>query len=295
MEQPLPPNGCCNLGSFDLSKFYKDEKFDFDLFEYAIRLGVRYLDRVIDINKYPTEEIEQWAKENRPIGPGVMGLADLFLLEKVAYGSKESLLIIDEIFGFMQKIALDESEKLGEKLGIPLQCQKLPKPRRNITVMTVAPTGTIALIAGCNSGIEPIFSEFTTRKDNTGTYQMFHPEYEKEYFRCAVASNGSEEVSWKEHILVQNEVQKFVDSGVSKTINFPNKTRKETIADSFMFAYKLGSVKGMTVYRNGSREVEVLSPKNLKHDKCPVCGAELVRESGCKHCSECDFSVCEIG
>jgi ribonucleoside-diphosphate reductase alpha chain len=224
-----------------------------------------------------------------------MGLADLFLLRKTPYGSKESLAIIDEVFGFMRKIALDESEKLGEKLGVPSQCQKLPNPRRNITTLTVAPTGSIALIAGCNSGIEPIFSEFTTRKDNTGTYQIFHPDYEEPYFRCAVASNGAEEVTWKEHILVQNQVQKYIDSGVSKTINFPNKTHRDTIADSFMFAYDLGYVKGMTIYRNGSREIEVLSPKNLKKDKCPVCGEELIKESGCKHCSSCDFSVCEIG
>jgi len=128
----------------------------------------------------------------------------------------------------------------------------------------------------------------------TGTYQIFHPDCETDYFRCAVSSNGAQEVTWKEHILVQTQIQKYVDSGVSKTINFPNKTHRETIGDAFILAWKL-KAKGITVYRNGSREKEVLSPKNIKKDKCPVCDADLIKEAGCKHCSKCDFSVCEIG
>lgn len=293
-EQPLPPNGCCNLGSLDLSKFYRNGAFDFDLFEKAIRLGIRFLDQVIDRNIYPTIEIEQWAEDNRPVGLGTMGLADLLLLEKIAYGSKECLDYIDKIYSFMLYIAEDESEKLGALLGIPKACEFLPKPRRNITVTTVAPTGTIGLLAGVHgSGCEPIFSEFTTRQDTTGTYQIFHPNYEEPYFRCAVSSNGATEVTWKEHVLVQTQIQKYIDSGVSKTINFPNKTHRETIGDAFMMAWKLGA-KGITVYRNGSRSVEVLSPKNLKNDKCPLCGSELVKESGCTHCSQCDFQGCEI-
>jgi ribonucleoside-diphosphate reductase alpha chain len=250
---------------------------------------------VIDVNLYPNEEIKEWAENNRPIGLGTMGLADLFLLEKIAYGSKESLNYIDKLYGFMQKVTYDESEKLGEQFGIPKDCEFLPVPRRNQTGNTVAPTGSIALLAGCHgSGCEPVFSEFMTRSDKTGTYQIYHPDCEQPYFRCAVASNGAQEVTWQEHVQVQSRIQKYIDSGVSKTCNFPKYTRKDTFAEAFMMAWKLGA-KGLTGYRNGSREVEVLSPKNLKQDKCPVCGAELVKESGCKHCSKCDFSVCEIG
>jgi ribonucleoside-diphosphate reductase alpha chain len=226
-----------------------------------------------------------------------MGLADLLLLEKIAYGSKESLAYIDKLYGFMKEISEHESEMLGREFGVPEACKYLPVPRRNITVNTVAPTGTISLIAGTHgSGCEPIFSEFTTRKDNTGTYQIYHPDYEQPYFRCAVASNGAQEVTWREHVLIQTQIQKYIDSGVSKTCNFPKMTRRETIGEAFMMAWKLGA-KGITVYRNGSREVEVLSPKNLKQDKCPMpgCDGDLVKESGCKHCSKCDFSVCEIG
>lgn len=294
-EQPLPPNGCCNLGSLDLSKFIINGEMDYQLFEKAIRLSMRFLDKVIDKNQYPTPAIETWAKENRPVGLGVMGLADLFLSKQIAYGSKKSLDEIDNIFSFFYNIALDESIKLGEKFGIPEQCQKLRIPRRNITVTTVAPTGTISIMAGCNSGIEPIFSEITTRKDTTGTYQLYHPDHDKEYFRCAVSSNGGKEVTWKEHILIQNQVSKYIDSGVSKTINFPTSTHRDTVFDAFMFAWELPYIKGLTIYRNGSREVEVLSPKNLKKDKCPICGGDLISESGCKHCISCDFSVCEIG
>lgn len=223
-----------------------------------------------------------------------MGLADLFLLEGIAYGSKESLEYIDKLYGFMLRVAEDESVKLGEQFGVPYACKFLPVPRRNITVTTVAPTGTISLLAGVHgSGCEPIFSEFTTRTDQTGTYQIYHPDYEKPYFRCAVASNGAVEVTWQEHVLVQTRIQKYIDAGVSKTINFPEGTHRKTIGDAFMMAWELGA-KGMTAYRNNSRKIQVLTPKNLKEDKCPVCGADLIYESGCKHCSKCDFSACEI-
>jgi ribonucleoside-diphosphate reductase alpha chain len=294
-EQGLPKNGACNLGSLDVSKFFVDGAFDWEKLEVAIRLSMHFLDQVIDVNIYPNEDIKQWTEENRPVGLGTMGLADLLLLEKIAYGSKECLNYIDKLYDFIRYISLEESEKMGKQFGIPKACEFLPVPRRNITVNTVAPTGSIALLAGAHgSGCEPIFSEFTTRKDMTGTYQIYHPDFEEPYFRCAVASNGAQEVTWKEHVLVQTQIQKYIDSGVSKTCNFPQHTRRDTIGEAFMMAWKLGA-KGLTVYRNGSREIEVLSPKNLKNDKCPVCGGELVKESNCKHCVSCDFSMCEIG
>jgi ribonucleoside-diphosphate reductase alpha chain len=295
-EQPLPYHGSCNLGSIDVGKFVVDGIIDWNSLRFAVKLGVDFLDRVLDVNKWPTEEIEEWAKNNRPVGLGVMGLADYFMKLKVAYGSKESLELTEGLFSFMKKEAEEESERLGEVYGVPNACKALPVPRRNITCLTVAPTGSIAILAGCNSGIEPIFSEVTKREDKTGKYIIKHPEHEKEYFRCAVSSNGSTEVTWQEHILIQDAVQKYVDSGVSKTCNFPNHTRRETIAHAYMYAWSLGNIKGLTVYRNGSRDVEVLSPKNLKKDKCPVCDSDLIQESGCKKCSDpmCGWSVCEI-
>jgi len=297
LEQPLPANGVCNLGSLDIAKFYDEEEDDLNYIQLdlATRLSVRFLDMVIDRTTYPTSDITKWAMENRPIGLGIYGLADYFLKREIVYGSEESLREIKKIMGYLYSVAEDESITLGEELGVPEACKNLPKPRRNVTLLSIAPTGTISILGGSSSGIEPIFSEVTVRKDNTGIYNIIHPDSDKEYFRCAVSANGSEEVTWREHILVQDAVQEFVDSGVSKTINFPNHTRRQTIYDSFMLAWKLPYIKGMTVYRNGSRDKEVLSPKNLKRDKCPVCGEELIRESNCKHCSVCDFSVCEIG
>jgi len=293
-EQGLPPNGVCNLGSLDISKFFINGSIDWELLEHAVRLSARFLDCVIDINKFPTDDIDKWAKDNRPVGIGVMGIADWFLKDNVVYGSKKSLSNLEELMLFIKEVAYDESEKLGELYGIPKECKKLKHPRRNITLLSIAPTGSISLLSGCSNGIEPVFSELTQRKDKTGEYEIFHSYYQQSHFRCAVSANGAKEVTWQEHILVQNSAQKYVDAGVSKTINFPNKTRKETIWDAFIYAWELRYIKGLTVYRNGSREVEVLSPKNLKKDECPLCGANLIKESGCKHCSKCEFQLCEI-
>lgn len=224
-----------------------------------------------------------------------MGLADMFLEMGVAYGSEESLEIVEEVLSFIYQVAAEKSVELGQRLGIPKQCTSLPQPRRNVTLLTIAPTGTISLLAGCSNGIEPIFSELTQRTDKTGTYMMEHPLADEPYFRCAVSTNGGTEVSWKEHVLMQTTCQKYVDSGVSKTINFPSHTKRKTIHDAFLLAWEQGA-KGITVYRNGSREVEVLQPKNIRKDICPMCESDLVHEGGCVKCSNlgCDFSMCEI-
>jgi ribonucleoside-diphosphate reductase alpha chain len=295
MEQPLPPNGVCNLGSLDISKFLdENNKLDLWLLEVAVRHSIRFLDNVVSVSSYPTEDITKWAMENRPVGLGIMGLADYYLQRKIAYGTPKALEELEFMLSFMKSTAEDESIILGEERGIPFECQKLPVPRRNITLLTIAPTGTISLLAGCNSGIEPVFSEITDRSDKTGDYTFDNSDSSMDYFRCAVSSNGAREVTWEEHVRTQASAQKFVDSGVSKTINFPNHTHRETIAKAFMLAWEL-QCKGITVYRNDSREVQVLSPKNIKKDLCPVCESALVKESNCKHCTKCDWSMCETG
>lgn len=287
-EQPLPPNGVCNISSLDLSKFLNPNKqINYNKLEIATRLGIRFLDSVIDATSYPTKEIENWAKENRAIAMGIMGFADYCLMKEIAYGSQESINELDQLLNFIYMISEDESIKLGKELGIPKMCQKLPIPRRNITLMTVAPTGTVSLIAGCSSGIEPIFSEITIRNDKTGTYTFENNLASKPYFRCAVSSNGATEVTWEEHIKILATAQKHIDSGVSKTINFPTHTHRETIAKAVFMAWKEGC-KGLAVYRNGSRKTEVLSPKNLKKDKCPSCGNDMVDINGEKKCTFCN-------
>lgn len=291
-EQPLPPNASCNLGSIDISKYLnKDKSLNWDKLELTVKLAVQFLDSVIDKNSFPTKNIEEVSLKSRQIGLGIMGLADYFLLKEITYGSKESLIELESILKFMYDTAESESISLGEKLGVPEWCQKLPIPRRNITLMSIAPTGTISLLAGCNSSIEPIFSEIVVRNDKTGTYQFANDLASQPYFRCAVSSNGKEkEVTWEEHVLMQASSQKYIDSGVSKTINFPTHTRRETIYNAFMLAWKL-KCKGITVYRNGSRKTEVLSPKNLKRDKCPICNSEIAEINKIKKCLSCDWKM----
>ncbi len=284
MEQPLPPNGVCNLGSVDLSKFFcKDGKNNIDwlALQYAVRWGVRFLDAVIDKTGFPTKEIEQWAIDNRAIGFGIMGYADLCLMKEIAYGSKEALDLLNEILRFISIVAENESIKMGREYGVPKMCENLPIPRRNVTLTTIAPTGTISLLAGCSSGIEPIFSEITIRNDKTGTYTFENNLADKDYFRCAVSMNGAKEVTWEEHIMTLATAQKNVDSGVSKTINFPTHTHRETIGKAVTMAWKEGC-KGLAVYRNGSRDKEVLSPKLVKKDRCPICGENMVEVNGGK-------------
>lgn len=287
MEQPLPPNGVCNLGSIDLSKFVgKNKNFEWKKFEIAIRMATRFLDSVVDASEFPTKEITEWAEANRAIGLGIMGYADLCLIQEIAYGSEEALDLLATILDFMYVVTEDESIKMGEELGVPEMCKLLPMPRRNVTLTTIAPTGTISLIAGCSSGIEPVFSEITVRNDKTGTYTFENDLADKPYFRCAVSSNGATEVTWEEHIKTLATAQKYIDSGVSKTINFPTLTRRETIGKAVMMAWKSGC-KGLAIYRNGSRKVEVLSPKNMKKDKCPICGKDLVTVGDKQKCLTC--------
>jgi len=214
---------------------------------------------------------------------GIMGFADYLLMKKIAYGSHESLIELQIILGSIKMWATDESTILGAVLGIPKQCKKLPMPRRNITVTTVAPTGTVSLISGCSSGLEPIFSEIVVRNDKTGTYIFEDKLADKPYFRCAVSSNGATEVTWEEHVNVLATAQLNIDSGVSKTINFPNGTHRETIYKAMFMAWENGC-KGIAVYRNGSRKQEVLTVKNVKKDLCPVCNGEMQMISGKTRC-----------
>jgi len=289
-ELPLPINGICTLGSLDLSKFVSSQEMNYEKLGIAVKLGIRFLDSTISKSSYPTPSIEKWAQENRSVGLGIMGFADYCLMKEIAYGSKESIGELENILSFMKREAYKESEIMGYELGVPKMCKKLPTPRRNITVLTAPPTGTVSLIAGCSSGLEPIFSEITIRNDKTGVYTFSNNLSSEPYFRCAVSSNESNEVTWQEHIAILAAGQKHIDSSISKTINFPTKTHKKTMRKAIMIAWKEGC-KGVAMYRNGSRKNEVLSPKNIKRDKCPTCNKELISLNGNKECTECMLKV----
>lgn len=254
-EQMLPSFGVCNLGSIDVSKFYniKTERMQWKELKNAIEIAIQFLDNVVDVNMYPTPAFEKWGIDNRPVGLGIMGWADLLLKMGIAYGSKDSLVFANELGRFFEQNAHNKSVELGKIRGTPKACQYSELEfRRNVTTISIAPTGTISLLANCSSSIEPIFSKTIFRYDNTGQYQMEHPDAKKEYFRCA------SDLSLIEHVDMQSVFQKHCDSGVSKTCNAPNSATIQDVADAYMHAWKSGT-KGITIYRDGCKTTQVLN------------------------------------
>ncbi|MFQ6083258.1 MAG: adenosylcobalamin-dependent ribonucleoside-diphosphate reductase [Candidatus Aminicenantia bacterium] len=274
-EQPLHDYESCNLGSINLSNFYdktKKDKFDWDKFAQVIEAAVRFLDNVIDVNKYPLPQIEQMTKANRRIGLGIMGWADLLIKMKIKYDSPKALKIAEKIASFLKEKAIRESEKLAEEReSFPNIDKSIYKGKkmRNATVFTIAPTGTISRLAGCSSSIEPIFAfEFVSKiidqeiKDIHPIYAQWKKEHPDEplpnYFVTA------HQISPEWHIKTQAVFQKYVDNSVSKTINFPNKATIEDVEKAYLLAYDLGT-KGITIYRDGCRAEQVLyKPEHLE-------------------------------
>lgn len=230
---------------------------------------VYYLDRTGTVNQFPTQKHKQWYEENRPIGIGIMGLADLFLRYGIRYGSNQSITFTSQIMKHIQTVSYAVSEKLGKELGIPLQCQKLKTPRRNITTVSIAPTGSIAMIAECSHGIEPIFSPSYERIDERGEKYIYtHPLAREDYFVSAV---GERQATWREQIDLVATAQKWVDSGISKTINLPNDATVSDVKEAMIYAWK-SKCKGITLYRDGSRSFQVLNQvptsKDVENANC---------------------------
>ncbi|RFT16772.1 MAG: Ribonucleotide reductase of class II (coenzyme B12-dependent) [Candidatus Saccharicenans subterraneus] len=267
-EQPLHPYESCNLGSINVSNFYDPEKpdeFDWERFAGMIEIAVRFLDNVIDVNKYPLPQIAEMTRSNRRIGLGIMGWADLLLKKKLRYDSPEALDFAEKLASFMREKADEQSEQLGQLKGSFPNINKSifkGKKRRNATVLTIAPTGTISRLAGCSSSIEPIFAFEFVSKILDGEIRDIHPLYEAwkkehpdeplpDYFVTA------HELPYEGHIRMQAAFQKYVDNSVSKTINLPNKATAEDVEKAFLLAYELGT-KGITIYRDGSKAEQVL-------------------------------------
>jgi len=295
-EQPLLPYESCVLGSINLSKMVKYEngkaEIDFDHLQEIIFQAVRFLDNVIDMNRYPLAMIETISKSNRKIGLGVMGFADLLILLGIPYDTLEALQIAEKVMSFIQKEGYHASEKLAEERGPFLNFKdsvyhsKGSPQLRNATVTTIAPTGTLSIIAGCSSGIEPIFAVSYVRQvlENTRLIEV-HPIFEeiarKEEFYSpqlieTVAQKGSiqkleeipesvrrlfvtaHDIAPEWHVRMQAAFQKYTDNAVSKTVNLRPEVSKEDVRKVFMLAYEEGC-KGVTIYRHGSRENQVLS------------------------------------
>lgn len=279
-EQPLLPNESCNLGSINLSEFVTtDGKIDFFGLKEVTYAAVEFLDAVIDANKYPLPQIEEATKRTRKIGLGVMGFHDMLLKLKIPYDDERAFGIAERIMGYINHDAYVASVKINDG--------NTPK---NSTRTTIAPTGTISIIAGVSSGIEPVFSWAYTRKDTTGERIVVHPQFDSELraicekegdmnlyndvIRHVMETGtiqdikwlsedfkklfrGAMDISYKEHICMQAMFQKYVNNAVSKTINMPQEATREDIAKAIVLAWK-NRCKGMTIYRSGSREEEVL-------------------------------------
>jgi ribonucleoside-diphosphate reductase alpha chain len=300
-EVPLLPYEPCVLGSINLSHMVKERngksEADFEKIKRTVRDAVHFLDNVVDMNQYPLPQIAQMAKGNRKIGLGVMGLAHFFIRLGIPYNSPRALEVARGVMSFIQRQARERSMELAEERGVfpnfPGSIYSRNGMRvRNATVTTIAPTGTLSLIANCSSGIEPLFAIQYVRKALEGmefqiTDPLFLESGEKEGFLTsdlmkAISEGASlrdlpdvpEHIkglfittfdippSW--HIKIQAAFQEYTDNAVSKTINFPRHATKEDVKEAYLLAYR-EKCKGITIYRSGSKAGQVL-----------VCGTKQV-------------------
>ncbi len=315
-EQPLLPYESCNLGSINLNAIVKENgnrmEIDYKLLRELTHEAVHFLDNVIDMNSYPLKEIEKKTKMNRKIGLGIMGYADMLIKLGIPYDSEEALTVAESVMSAIQNESKIKSAELAEKRGAFPTFEKSEyavrgeKPLRNATTTTIAPTGTISIIADSSSGIEPIFALAYVRNvmDNNrliesnpafnAAVNILGEGYDKEYIMDRVAEHGSareveelpeeikrifataHDISPEWHIRTQGIFQKYVDNAVSKTVNFSGTATKEDIRKVYDLAYEL-NCKGVTVYRDGSRDNQVLQ-KSAAEQKIQPEQAEEPRE-----------------
>jgi ribonucleoside-diphosphate reductase alpha chain len=293
-EQPLLPYEACNLGSINLARFYSPKKkgaIDWDGLKKTVHLSVRFLDNVIDASIYPLDVITNKVRQNRKIGLGVMGWADLLYQMRIPYNTQQALDLAERLMKFIQAEARSGSKTLAQERGpFPAYddsvfAERNLGPYRNATTTTIAPTGTLSIISGCSSGIEPLFALSFVRQVMDGERlmeanpffeqalkeaQSFSPKlmeevaqkgsiqhisYLPEEIRSIFVTAMDFEPVW--HLKMQAAFQKFTDNAVSKTVNLPGKATQEDIYRIYWMAYELGC-KGVTVYRDGCRSAQVL-------------------------------------
>jgi ribonucleoside-diphosphate reductase alpha chain len=310
-EQPLLPYCSCNLGSINLSQMIIGDwvegaaEIHWEKLHKTVKTAVRFLDSVISVNNYPIPEIEDMTLKTRQIGLGIMGFADMCIKLHIRYGSKESVTLAKEIMADIYNVANGTSTELGKEKGVAPAYEEYtlfgPK-RRNGTLTTIAPTGTLSLIANCSSGCEPNFAFNYTKACLQGETLDIVPDVVREWHERKETENLPEffvttkDVSVEEHIRIQAAFQTGgVDSGVSKTINAPYDTDKSEISEAFFKAWEMGC-KGTTFYRDGSRDVQALyTQKNgletqgadelgrgeLKHRPRATTGPSLKMKTAC--------------
>ncbi|MCX8152824.1 MAG: adenosylcobalamin-dependent ribonucleoside-diphosphate reductase [Candidatus Bathyarchaeota archaeon] len=312
-EQPLLPYESCNLGSINLSRMVKDGKVNWDKLRLTVRNAVHFLDNVVDANVFPLKEIAEITRANRKIGLGVMGFADMLILLGVPYDSGEALKLAEQVMGFIQKEAHEKSREIGEARGsFPNFERSIWRDKysafRNATVTTVAPTGTISIIAGCSSGIEPLFAVSFIRNVLGGarlfeTNVLFEAVAKARGFYSAqlleeVAKTGSVQkiagvpddvkrlfvtaldIAPVWHVRMQAAFQKFTDNAVSKTVNMPFEAKVEDVKEIFELAWRL-KCKGITVFRYGSKPEQVLYIGEVKSKEGTFVSAQSEYAGGC--------------
>jgi ribonucleoside-diphosphate reductase alpha chain len=387
-EQPLYPYESCNLGSINLYAFVSNGSLDWSGLAEAVRLAVRFLDNVVDLTKHPTPEIEEMTLKTRRVGLGVMGLADMLYALRVPYNSEEGFETISSVMEFIAYHAVGASAELAVERGaFPVFRDsgwargRLPFPgvygnrrrrldwdglarvaskgMRNSHLLTVAPTGSISMLADVSSGLEPQFALVYRKEVTAGVFYYVDAEFERcllesglprEAVLRRVAENGGSvqgveglpewwsrvfvtalDIPWWDHLRAQHEVQMWVDASVSKTINMPSWVSVEDVLRVFIAAHRLG-LKGVTVYRDGSKAVQVLVTPTQRlgryaasvsnntvellrrlgvevegprpehpaaappvYETCPVCGGKHLRyQEGCVTCLDCGWSSCVI-
>lgn len=268
-EQPLLSWESCNLGSIDVSKFVKDEEINWNKLLKTTEIAVRFLDNVIDVNRYPRVKIARKTLATRKIGLGIMGWADLLIAMKVKYDSEEALNLAEKLMSTINNHAHRTSEQLAKEKGYFPAFNKIIK-RRNATLTTIAPTGTLSMLAGCSGGIEPIFAKKFTKKVLGNIKMDLSKKYGDitgDYFVTAL------EIKPEWHVRMQGAFQKYVDNAVSKTINMSYDAKVEDVKKTIYLSYDLGC-KGLTLYRNGTRDAPIeISTEGLSecdNGKCSI-------------------------
>ena len=359
-EVPLLPYEACNLGSINLGQMVTDTKeIDWNLLEQTVRTAMRFLDNVITVNKYPLPQIKEIVSDNRKIGLGVMGWADMLMKLEVSYASENGVSLALEVMEFIDYISKTESVELAKERGkfnnfdgsiydcenyfynkyhggkiTDEQWQKLDEDvkkygLRNATTTCIAPTGTISMIAGASGGIEPLFGLVFSRNIMDGTELLeVNPIFEQylksnglysQNLMAEISKDGSvahidtisddvkkifqtaHDITPYWHVKMQSAFQKYTDNAVSKTVNFVESATEDDIKETYILEYK-NKLKGITVYRNNSRQFQPMNLEvkketynptgEIKTVKCPECGNEIQMAEGCFICLNCGYSGC---